>query len=180
MKDEEAREIFNGLIQALDSHKLSWITEQVREQIRFGKLENVRIVVKKKKPQVGQTGIGQLGAADINETEAIRITPAEASSRSGGTYSKTVEYTPQEQLLLLIDGIQRAIVDTAEMDSEIFTFFEATGAELNIGTALLTLTADDSSKSIQLSSDSTSTKVKQAGELKTLLESLRKEVSRDN
>lgn len=35
------------------------------------------------------------------------------------------EYTPQEKLILLIDTIQRAIVDTFEIENEVYKFLQA-------------------------------------------------------
>lgn len=85
--------IFHALEHILQQVGLSWIFREVAAQVLLGQVTIQTSEEKKKLPR-GETS---------------------------GTYS--TDYTPKERLELLLDAIKHMIVNTAEMENEILTFY---------------------------------------------------------
>jgi hypothetical protein len=111
MTDEESEEIYERLRSILDQRGLHWVTSQVGEQLRLGKLVHKE-------------------AKTLRETEfAAPLFAAETPGRGWREGPKfkfpvTVPYEPKERLSLLIDAIQLAVVATSEMEDAFTGFFQ--------------------------------------------------------
>ena len=102
---EEAYEI---LLRALREQQLSWVVEQVQEQVRVGKL------VAKDITPYRETSPSRLG--DQLPSRRARTTRRER-------LVATEEYSPEERLGLAVDALESAVVHTAEIENEVLGFF---------------------------------------------------------
>lgn len=112
MGADESIEIYNKLISALRENKLDWIIDQVTEHIRLGKTVEKEIETLKEDPSEKM----------VVYTFGDHVPKFKKGPRA--TFPVTENYTPQEQLLLLIDAIEQALVNTNEMERNFVEFFE--------------------------------------------------------
>jgi hypothetical protein len=100
MNEIESSKIFRALSEHVHEQRLDWVLEQVSEQIRFGAEEKKSV--------------------RVDPDEVLRVAAMEQSEsrprRSKVLFAATRPYTEREQLLLLIDALQTAVVGTTEME----------------------------------------------------------------
>jgi hypothetical protein len=98
---------YDALRSALSTNNLQWVADQVSEEIRQGKT-----ILKE--------------VETLREGPSLTIDDARTSRLQRGpraTLPVTVEYDACEQLGLLIDAIERAVVDTASMEAHLSEYF---------------------------------------------------------
>lgn len=110
MNDAECIEVYDHLVRILNENELSWIRVQVAEQIRLGKTVEKEIATFKE----SRRELTLFGTDDYH---------IQYKKGPKATFPVTEEYDPSERLLLLIDAIEQAIVNTAEMESHIIGYF---------------------------------------------------------
>lgn len=89
-------------------------------------------------------------------------------------------YTPQEQLLILINAVEKAVVQIEEIESEITTILSHEAKTSALKPELrFTSPGDGKGKLFKYSIESVNLKKEQAQELRNLLEQLRQEVMND-
>lgn len=89
-------------------------------------------------------------------------------------------YTPQEQLLILINAVEKAVVQMEEIESEIAIALSHEAKTADLKPELkFTSSGDGKGKFFKYSVESVNLKKEQAQELKNLLEQLRQEVMND-
>jgi hypothetical protein len=97
---------FDKLITILDERKLTWVTEQVQEQIRVGKPLMRRVKELKPTRQVSPRD------TRLFDDEALR--PGREVQ-----FRATEAYTASEQLQLLLSAIEQAVVQTAAIEKAV-------------------------------------------------------------
>jgi hypothetical protein len=111
MNDKECDEVYQRLTDMVNQIGLEWVIAQVAEQIRLWK------TVEKEIETLRET-----------RTERTLFTVNEYRSefRKGpkATFPVTVEYSSRERLSLLIDAIEQAVVNTADMEHHLLNFFD--------------------------------------------------------
>lgn len=116
MNDQECRDVFNELSRMLQNAGLEDVLAEVTDEIRFGMIER----------KEGRTSESRRNTPPVRG----RRLPGIEQEESSDTIAQAVEFTPKEQLILLIDAIQQSIVNAALVEYEVLGFF---GQELNRG-----------------------------------------------
>lgn len=96
MDSEEATKLFEELVRILTATQLSWVVEQVRQQIAAGK--------------------------EITKTVSVASdAPSEVTRRKRQRvpFASTTEFSREEQLSILVNAIDQSVVGTADMEREI-------------------------------------------------------------
>lgn len=173
ISDRKASRIFEKLSQTLQDHQLSWVLEQIDEQIAQGKTEKIKIQIYKEVLQDAEKE--QRSLFHGLQTVSRKLKPSTKQERV-----VIVEYTPQERLLLLIDAIENVIVQTAEMEHQVTGFFNIdalgiTRREKKPDIILYSELPDDT-ESVVFSRRSAQKSVVYANKMKPILEKLRKSI----
>jgi hypothetical protein len=89
-------------------------------------------------------------------------------------------YSPQEQVLLLIYAIEKAVINTAEIESEIMDILSHEGKMSDLKPEVrFTSSVDGKGKLFKYNIESVKTRKENIQELKKLLEQLRQEIGSD-
>lgn len=110
MNENECTQIYEQLIKMVNEKWLGWVTVQVAEQIKIGKIVHREIETLKEDRVMG------LFTIDEYRSRLKRGPKA--------TFAVTEEYKPSERLELLIDAIKEVIVNTADMEHHLVEFYE--------------------------------------------------------
>ena len=103
MNDNEATHAFRSLAEILRSTKLDWLLEEALAEIRRGK-------PKEKKVRVSES------------SAFVRVSEEPETPRGkSATFVESIEYTPSEQLDILISALERGVVAPAFMEDQIAT-----------------------------------------------------------
>ena len=161
MDDEDYNDIFSALSDVLREKEMLWVLDQVNEQIRLGKTESKEIASQEDdRRQSPLPGIGTMQRMPRGR------------ARKKEEFLVTTEYTAKEKLLLLIDAIEQAVVNTSKMVHDTLEF---THEEFNIDE--ITFYSEENQQSKTFSSDEFAVKDRQVAHLKDLLEKLRNQVN---
>lgn len=147
MTQQEAQEVFIALSKILEEVGLTWMLEQVRQEIAHGK----------------------------TSTKTLNIFAEEFPDRSRQRrqrvrFVSTEEYDSEEQLYLLVDAMEQAVVASLEMQKGILALTELTGVRF---------VPDEGGQGLSITSDQISREVSVAEKLKATCEELRKELNRE-
>ena len=86
-------------------------------------------------------------------------------------------YSPQEQLLLLINAIEKSVINTGEIETEILDIFRHEAQNCDLKPELrFTSSVDGEGKLFKYSIESVNSRQQHRQELKKLLEKLRQEI----
>jgi len=107
MNDQKCEEIRHRLEALLKQHRLEWVIGQVNEEIRSGKMTSEAVVAVKDEASV---------PSEIRPTRKPRVTKEK--------FLRRVNYTKREQLVLLIDAVERAVVDVIDLGLQVGDFVE--------------------------------------------------------
>jgi hypothetical protein len=102
-----ADKYFQAVSERMRTLGLAWAVDQVLDDIGRGKEQFVRFKKAAKKTK------NSLPAKPVTED------PRETSGPRGELAARTVDYSPQERLEILLAALQRALVDTSEMQQEL-------------------------------------------------------------
>ncbi|MBD1856199.1 MULTISPECIES: hypothetical protein [Leptolyngbya] len=145
MTEQECQQVYQELAQMLQEIQFGWVVEQVEAQIQSNPLANTQID--------SQT--------ESNTSQAVLTKPATS--------------TISTQLMLLIDRVERAIVDSIEIKGALVDFLTDESARLQ---APVTLSFESDHDSRLTASDRSLADHRSAiVELKQLLQTLRQEAS---
>ena len=111
MDSEECDEVFKKLLYLLDQNRLYWIVEQVNEQVHLGKTVEKEIETLKEEKKE----FSKISELDIHKRQMKKGPKAR--------FPVTEEYNPNEKLNLLLDAIEQAIVNSAEMEYHLIEYF---------------------------------------------------------
>jgi hypothetical protein len=114
MNESEFQTIYQELVEILRGLELGWLVEQVGEHVSLGKAASK----------------GVMTLEQIRYQEALPGLPPEYEREYEVIFATTVEYTSQERLLMLVDALKHALVNTAYMAFEFTRFFSEERAEL--------------------------------------------------
>jgi hypothetical protein len=112
LSDEDAELAYNQLAESLQANRLSWVVQQVDDEIRFGKTEERELETFKEVPSE------QLVMGYFPESRQLRRGPK-------AKFAIVRQFTSQEKLKLLTHAIERAVVDTAEMELYVSKLFSS-------------------------------------------------------
>jgi hypothetical protein len=165
MNAPEYSELFSKLREILIQNRLSWIVDQVEEQLREGKHKTESIKTYKEKEDNRQR--------ILNALVKIEKDDLEVSKRENIVV--VGDYTPRECLLLLINSIQHAIVNTADIELETLLFFQNSASTLsgNIPKVLFYPDNDSSFGYVEFSLESAKLRKLNAEQLSQLLTRMR-------
>lgn len=113
MTEGECSTVYRQLADTLQQDGLGWVVGQVEARVRLREAMEVAIETVRVRSHVGQTLPGL----------AVRPT---RSQRRTETFVVTREYTPREQLIFLLDAIEQAVVNVAEMQESVMRWMENT------------------------------------------------------
>lgn len=106
MPDRNPDEAYTIILEAFRTHGLSWVAAQVQDQIRAGK-PTTRVVSPRPTP--------------VSWRFAEELPPPRSRRRE--RLAATEPYSPEERLGLALDALERAVIQTADMEEEIVKFF---------------------------------------------------------
>lgn len=101
MTEEDAQEYFRTLSRFMKEVDIGWVVAQVKRQIAVGKIRPKKLS----------------GREVVNPSE-------DSAANTGKTFLSSEPYSASEQLLLLLDAIERAVVATSEMQASFFEIME--------------------------------------------------------
>jgi hypothetical protein len=104
-------------MEILRQQKLGWVVDQVQQQINAGKLLEKQV----------DTYAAPRSTQTIFSEEYIEL-PSRGPKK---TFPVSVEFEPPEMVELIIDALERAVIDTAEMERSFLTFFGEHSPEFN-------------------------------------------------
>jgi hypothetical protein len=120
LNDGEAREAFVGLDRLLREKGLDWVCDQVQDEIRLGKLERKEVETVK-----------ELRSTDETKQPSLRKPMGKGRKV---TLMTVGEFSPQERLRILIDAMQRAVVDTGDLEQDVAAFFNSPPRQVEANT----------------------------------------------
>lgn len=163
MNDNDYIQLYDLLLDVLRGRGLIWITDQVFEEIRLGKTEitEVELFEGSSVQSAVQSVFSDMGTHRIKS----RRSKKEA-------FLKTREYTSKERLLILIDAIEHAVVNTSLMVHETVEYF---GEEHRIQAITFYSEEDQTFKTFTKSDGDQ--RLSSSLHLKTLLGQLRRQIS---
>ena len=124
MNEEESGQWRDRLSEVLSQYRLQWVLEQVTQNIRLGNTSEEEVPTSTETEPRPTTG-----------TLSDLLVPVWPPARRSGRRARFVasrEYSPKEMLKILIEAIERAVVDTAEMEAEMLKQFENDGTRYQI------------------------------------------------
>jgi hypothetical protein len=160
MTAEECNIVYDTLVSTLDISGLQWIVSQVEEQLRLGKTveKEIRTLTE------GRSRDTLQGFEEYREH--LRSGPK-------ATFPITIEYEPKEKLSLLIEAIEQAVIDTAEMENHIIEFF---GKDLLSLESVAFYPDEGDKETVSINRQSAASRHVHGANLKQLFEILRKEI----
>jgi hypothetical protein len=114
MTEQESIGAYKELSYFLEQLQLTWIVHQVEDLVHIGKPVPKRVKTFKEKYE--EPYLALLNEPDFSLSRLKLGAAAELT--------EVVAYTPQERLLLLIDAIEQAVVNTGQMEAETFESLE--------------------------------------------------------
>jgi hypothetical protein len=102
MTDHECETAFEQLESAMTTAGLQWVTNEVNEEIRFGRTVTKRVSSRPDTPE----DVANEGLTDKRRTSKV-------------TVAATRPYTPQDKLGTLLDSLENVIVETQEMQNAV-------------------------------------------------------------
>ncbi len=160
MDEHECVQVFQGLTRILEENGMEWVSQQVSEQIRIGKTIQREIETLKEGKDAPL-----FSTIDDYSSKLMRGPKA--------TFPVTVEYQPYEQLDLLINAIKQVIVETAEMEQHLISFFEQHD---NASKKILFYTDEPGGEPKSISKDEMQRRYQHSKKINELIETLRMEI----
>ena len=154
MTDEECNEAFETLKQAITDASLEWVTNQVDEEIRFGRTITKTVSSRPDTPEE----LAVPGLLEKTRQSKVRV-------------SATRPYSPQEKLKILVSGLENVAVETDEMQSAVRTYLTAHVKEW--GEVRLLRTDEAGREPLTIASQSDGSRARAVQSLKKLIETLR-------
>lgn len=168
---QECSQVYDQLVEMLHEAGMEWVNEQVAETILLGKSQP------KKVRTFREPSTNERLPARYNTTSNY-LTASENKRRLTGPevdLTATREYTPQEQLTLLINAIEQAIVETAEMEQITVRNLEA--AAQNQQTSGVVFVSEQNNQSqLSLSMEAATQRSNAGRELRHLLRVLKDDI----
>ncbi|WP_147468444.1 hypothetical protein [Corallococcus interemptor] len=115
MDEQEADKVFRQLTSILGELDLGWVVAQVLEQVRVGQTKRESVPME------------QLELPRDTLSSSLEVPRSGSKSRKPQRKKevliKTLDYSRKDRLGLLLDGIERAVTQTADMESAATEFF---------------------------------------------------------
>ena len=108
MNELEYQEAYNSLVDILNNNGLDWVAAQVAEHIRIGK------TIQKEIDTLKEERYPQLFSDDDFQSRFRK--------GSRDTFPVVIDYEPRERLELLLNAIEKVVLDTAQIESEILDY----------------------------------------------------------
>jgi hypothetical protein len=135
--DNEAVVVFQRLRDFLMERKLAWVFEQVSEEIRSGKLASKPVKLTHTEPLWTQ--------------QAVHVDERRRRS-STAMFPTTLEYSKKEELNLLINAIDEAVLKLADIEVKVSQTFPGLSFVSEEGEERLTLASPNSTRQRSLKS----------------------------
>ena len=160
MTDKECLETYQRLVDILNQNRLAWVVAQVEEQIRLGKTTEKEIDTLKE-------GRGEF------ELFTIEDYPSRLRKGPKATFPVTVDYQPPERLALLLDAVERVIVNTVDMENHLIEYF---GKEVDNWIGVEFYSETPNSVPNRIGKETVVSRLENGRQLKHLLDAMRKEI----
>lgn len=148
MTEQECQQVYHELAQMLRELQLDWVVDKVDLLVQTGKTMDVDL-----------TDDHMAGTGSVSPHAVL---------------TKPLTYTAQEQLLLLIDTIERIMIDTTEVEGALVDFLSEEGQRLN-APFTLAFASEDTLLPDQFMVECVTERRPVAAELRQLLQDLRQE-----
>lgn len=157
MTDTECDQAYEQLVLAINKVGFSWLTNQVAEEIRFGKIVTKRVASRPDAPE-------DLLFEDLTERQ----------KRSKVKVSATRPFTAKEKLHTLLASMEQTILATEDMEAALTTAFGRYTARLgaNWSSIQLVRTDEPDRVPIAVSSDIDKERAQRAANLRGLIRML--------
>lgn len=106
MAELAPEEAYLKVLELLRSHDLGWVAAQVQDQVRAG-----RPVTRVVSPR------------PVNVPDRFAAESSQPPRRRRERLAATEPYSAEERLQLVLDAIDRAVIQTADMEQEVLKFF---------------------------------------------------------
>jgi hypothetical protein len=160
MNEQEMIKLNADLQRMLNDLGLGWINEQVNEQVRAGKIVTKEVQM-------------------FKEVDAEQLSLA-GSYRPSGRPQQMIgvePYTPEEQLQMLLDAIEKSMTDVAAMKEEIASFFRGQDSEQQPAPSQIVLDQVEGQGTITLSLEENVDEERLTQQLHRLIAQLRAEIN---
>jgi hypothetical protein len=121
MNNEEATQTSEKLKKILRDQGLGWVCDEVVEEIRLGKITEKQVDTFKEVPREDRR-YGLL-------SPSIHIEKGPKA-----TLTTIDKFTPQEQLTILVSAVERAVVETVDLETQVGSFFSQSFTDKSTGT----------------------------------------------
>ncbi len=160
MNELDYQEAYDTLVEILNNNGLGWVASQVDEHIRIGK------TIQKEIETLKEDRYPQLFSDDVYQSRF----------RKGArdTFPVVEEYQPRERLELLVDAIEKVVLDTAQIESEVLDYV---GKNWNNWEGFQFFTDEPGTEPRRLTSDISKSRLEYSRNLGQFLDAVRKEVS---
>ena len=162
MEDQESSAIYDTLLATLRRVGLEWVTDQVIEEVRLGRTIEREV----------ETFKGSRLPTDFIDVRSREYSP---QFRRGpkATFPVTEEYRPPERLKLVLDAIEQAVVNTVDMEHEVF---DRLGTTLGINDGISFSIDEALGESIRLDPQLSALRFETSRTLRGLIDTLRREI----
>jgi hypothetical protein len=157
MTTAECEQAYGQLVLAINKAGLPWLTNQVAEEIRFGKTLTKRVVARRDVP-------------DDLMLEGL----TEGPRRSRVTVAATRQFTSHEKLSVLLDALEQAVVATHDMEGAVVRYISEAAEDW--ASIRLVRTDESTREPIQLLRHPDEKRAENVLRLRHLIQSLREEM----
>lgn len=171
MNISECNEVYNQLVSSLREKDLSWVVDQVNETLALGKPQSRKVKTYEERVERNQLPLfpGSSSSSEPTVYEYGKPTGPKAD------LTAILEYTPQERLILLLNAIEQAVVDTAAMEDIAVVHLEELAVNQGI-TGIVFVSEQEPQPRVILSRDTASKRNSSSHNLKHLLQQLRSSI----
>ena len=164
MDTKECEDALQFLLKTLEQYKFGWVLDQFNEQVRLGRTEDIEVRV----PRASKLY--------PHDEEGLALFEGSTQRSPKGvltTLQRTRPYTPCEELELLTESIEQAVVNTTKMANETLQQFDQ---EMNIS-EIQFYSEEEATETLILKRHDFLSRIDEADTLKALLTELRKEIN---
>jgi hypothetical protein len=114
MEERDCVAAYERLLSALRQNHLGWVADQVIQEVRLGKTAQKQVDTLRESRRGG-----------VSSSSDMRSYPKQLEKGPRATFPVTEAYTSAERLALVLDAIEQAVINTAEMETELFKHLRA-------------------------------------------------------
>jgi hypothetical protein len=176
MTEESAVEVFDVLSALLAELGFAWVVKQVLEEVSSGSVKEV--LLKDELPlQELSMSLFSLERQESSPERVVFERRSAVRKKSNTRYLKVSEYSFKERLELLIDGVDKAIVEGLILKQNVAVFFRKEASEVRMNSSSIEFSSEDENESLRSELHFDSCHDESAQSLRALLGSIKREIS---